>query len=181
MRNVAIKEYLLTYKTNPSNLILEALKANDSFPDKPFDLNVLTYNEIRQINRKLKAVKDLSDYISILSIAYRAEEFEVLDLPIINFFEIKKFINEKILSLLEKEAKILSNADGDADMWRMAGGDALKQYADILPLDRLAKLYGGYPLDYGEKKYVEIIYLLAMNAMHDKVDRKFYELKNPNN
>lgn len=178
MRNVPLSQYLKSHTTNPLNLVLNAIKAKDNFPDKPFDLNKLTYNHIRQINRKLRDLKEIKDFVSVISIAYQCEEFEVLELPITNFFEIKKFIQEKIISLLEKENKILSSADADAELWQMAGGDKLNQYADILPLDRLAKLYGGYPLKYGEKKYVEIIYLLSMNAMHDRVDKKFYELKN---
>lgn len=178
MTNIPLREYLKTHTVNPNNFILNAIKGKDNFPNKPFNLNELTYNEVRQINRRLRALRELEEFVKVISIAYRCEEFEVLDLPITNFFEIKKFIQEKIISLLEKESKILSGADADAEIWKMAGGDKLQQYGDVLPLDRLAKLYGGYPLDYGEKKYVEIIYLLSMNAMHDRVDKKFYELKN---
>lgn len=177
MKNISVREFLELQDQTEYLVVLNNLKPKDVFPEHTFNLNNLTYNEVRKINRLCRKVSDLKDHIDIIATAYQVEEFKVYDLPIINFFHIKKFIEEKILNLAKKESDILGNASGDADMWKMAGGDSLKQYADVLPLDRLAKMYGGYPLDYGEKKYVEIIYLLAMNSQQSKVESKFNELK----
>jgi hypothetical protein len=72
---------------------------------------------------------------------------------------------------------LLQTISEDIGIWEMAGGDSLNEFGDVLPLSQLAKIYGGYPFDYGEKKYIEIIYLLRMNNVQSKVEAEYQKLK----
>jgi hypothetical protein len=71
----------------------------------------------------------------------------------------------------------LQSVSADAGIWEAAGGNQLNEFSDVLPLSQLAKIYGGYPFDFGEKKYVEIIYLLRMNNLQNQIEAEFQKLK----
>jgi hypothetical protein len=80
--------------------------------------------------------------------------------------------------LHKKESDLLNSISADIGIWQQAGGDSLNEFSDVLPLSQLAKIYGGYPFDYGQKKYVEIVYLLRMNNVQSQVENEYQKLKN---
>lgn len=174
MRNISISEYLHNKDYVQYSFILDSLNPKDHLH---FDLNKLTYNDVIKCNRLLSNPKGINDVRDLFKIAYKITNDKFFSMPIINFFQTKKFLIEKFVYLRDNEAKLLSSSDADSLYFDAAGGKRLNDYGDVLPLDKLAKIYGGYPMDYGDKKYVEIIYLLKMNQVIYQVDKKIHELK----
>ena len=174
MRNISISEYLKRKDYLKYSFILDSLNSKDHLH---FDLNKLSYNDVIKCNRIIAKPKDINDVKNLFKIAYRIKDDRFFELPIINFFQSKKYLIEKFVYLRENEAKLLSSSEIDAMYFESAGGKRLNDFSDVLPLDRLAKIYGGSPLDYGDKKYVEVLYLLRMNKVLHEVDKRFSELK----
>ena len=174
MRNISIKEYVGNEDYLQYSTLLDSLNAKDYLH---FNLNRLTYNDVITCNRVLTNGKGLNDVKTLFKTAYKITDDKFYSLPIVNFFQSKKFLIEKFVSLRDNENKLLSSGGADSIYFDAAGGKRLNQYSDVLPLDKLSKIYGGYPMDYGLKKYVEVIYLLKMNQVIYQVDKKVNELK----
>ena len=174
MRNITIKEYLTDDSYAMYAGLLSSLNPKDHLY---FNLNKLTYNEVITCNRILSNTKSIDDVKKLFKTAYNITEDKFFSIPIVNFFQSKKFLIEKFVSLRDNENKLLSSTDEDSLYFDAAGGKRLNDFSDVLPLDKLSKIYGGYPMDYGDKKYVEIIYLLKMNQVLHQVDKRFNELK----
>ena len=141
------------------------------------DVNSLTYNDVIKCNRILSNVKSIDDVKTLFTTAYKITDKDFFSIPVVNFFQTKKFLIEKFISMRLDESKLLSSSDEDSMYFDASGGKALNDFSDVLPLDKLAKIYNVYPMKLGRKKYVEIIYLLKMNQVLGRVDKKFNELK----
>ena len=174
MRNITIKQYLQDESYIKYSTLLDSLNPKDHLH---FDLNKLTYNDVITCYRILTKPKGLDDVKKLFKTAYNIKDDKFYCIPIVNFFQSKKFLINKFVSLRENEAKLLSANEIDSMYFDTAGGKRLNDFSDVLPLDRLAKIYGGFPLDYGKKKYVEVLYLLRMNKVIHEVDKKINDLK----
>lgn len=142
------------------------------------DINNLTYNEVRNTFKRLSKAKEITDVFKVFETIFKISEDEFYALPLQNYFQIKKHLEEYFITLQNKEAQLLQTISEDIGIWQQAGGDDLNEFGDVLPLSQLAKIYGGYPFDYGERKYVEIIYLLRMNNVQNRVENEFQKIKN---
>lgn len=178
MKNITVKRFILL-KTQEYNF-LNHIKGKDNFPKQTFSLDELTYNEVRKVERLLDTMKSFDDLKEVFKTCYKCTDKSFLNLPIKNFFQIKNFIIEKFVNLAKQEVKLLASIDEDSELWKSIESGRLKPYGTVLPLDRLAKIYGGYPLYYGDKKYVEIIFLLKMNSTLNKVEKEFNQFKYKN-
>ena len=168
MINITLEKFnkLTDAKKIPYITLLESIKAKEVLP---FDIDSLTWDEVKGINKKLK--KD--EIFEALEVVFKIDN----QIDIVKYFQLKKFIIEKFIYLHKNEATLLSSADVNAGLWELAGGRKLDVFSDNLPLSQLAKIYGGYPFDYGKKPYIEIVYLLKMNKEQSEVDNAYQELK----
>lgn len=177
MKQITIKEYLelSEEKKVPYLALMQHLKPKEHYK---VNLDDLTYNEVKGLFNKLRTAKDEMDIKSIFISAFKITENDFLSLTIQKFFQIKKYLSEYFVFLHKRESELLQSVNADIGLWEMAGGKTLEEFSDVLPLSQLAKIYGGYPFDWGEKKYIEIIYLLRMNNKQTQVENEFNRLKN---
>lgn len=134
----------------------------------------LSYNEVKIVFKEL--TKENPNIESIFTTTLKISKEEFLKLSIQNYFQIKKYIETFFVSLKQNEITLLQSVNADGAMWEMAGGNELNEFADVLPLSQLAKIYGGYPFEYGNKNYIEIIYLLRMNNKQGQVEQEYQKL-----
>lgn len=176
MKQINVKEYiqLTPDKQLPYIALFSSLKEKGSLTIK---INELSYNEVRILFKKLSTSKEVEDIKDIFVSALKIDELQFYELPLQKFFEIKKYISNYFVNLQKKEVQLLQSVNENTGVWDMAGGERLNEFSDILPLSQLAKIYGGYPFDYGTKKYVEIIYLLRMNNIQGQVESEYQKLK----
>ena len=174
MKQINVKEFLELpiSKQIEYTLLLDAQKPKELIKVK---IEQLSYNDVKQCFKELK--KTNSNIEFIFTNALKISKDDYLNLPIQNYFVIKKYIEKYFISLYENEIKLLQSIDADAGLWEVAGGNELNEFSDVLPLSQLAKIYGGYPFDLGEKNYIEIIYLLRMNNKQAKVENEYQILK----
>lgn len=176
MKQINIKQYISLSDSEklPYVALLTALKPKEWLK---IDINNLTYNEVKNLYKRLSKAESEEDVKEIFIRAFKITEPEFYALPITKYFQLKKHISDYFVTLQDKEQKLLSSVSADAGLWEAAGGNQLNEFGDIIPLSQLAKIYGGYPFDYGEKKYVEIIYLLRMNNLQSQIEAEFQKLK----
>jgi hypothetical protein len=176
MKQLTVSQYLKLNDTERLNydVLLPALKAKEWFK---IEINTLTYNEVKSIYKLLSKAKDIKDVYKAFEYAFKIREDQFYDLPITKYFQLKKYLSDYFVILHKKESDLLNSVSADIGVWQQAGGDSLNEFSDVLPLSQLAKIYGGYPFDYGEKKYIEIIYLLRMNNVQSQVENEYQKLK----
>lgn len=176
MKQLTVSQYLKLNDIERLNydVLLPALKAKEWFK---IEINTLTYNEVKSIYKLLSKTKDIKDVYKAFEYAFKIREDQFYDLPITKYFQLKKYLSDYFVILHKKESDLLNSVSADIGVWQQAGGDSLNEFSDVLPLSQLAKIYGGYPFDYGEKKYVEIIYLLRMNNVQTQVENEYQKLK----
>lgn len=175
MKQITVAQYL---KLTPDqrlqyDVLLPSLKAKEWLK---IDINSLTYNEVKSIFKLIQNSNDFKDVAKVFDYALKMDAKEFESLPITKFFQIKKYIADYFVNLLKRESDLLNSISADIGVWEMAGGERLNEFSDVLPLSQLAKIYGGYPFDYGTKKYVEIIYLLRMNKVQGEVENEYQKL-----
>lgn len=140
-------------------------------------INELSYNDVRNLFKRLSTATEVEDVEWIFITSTKITKTEFYSLPLQKYFQFKKYLSNYFINLQKKEVKLLQSINEDAGIWDMAGGERLNEFADVLPLSQLAKIYGGYPFDYGTKKYVEIIYLLRMNNVQGQVEAEYQKIK----
>jgi ubiquitin len=173
MKQINVSEFL---KLNIAEQIaytsvLEHLKSKELLSVK---ISELTYNEVKQIFKQLSKPNCDIEFVFTTALKIIKEDFFML--PIQNYFQIKKYIETFFVSLKQNEITLLQSIDANIGLWEIAGGNELNEFADVLPLSQLAKIYGGYPFEYGEKNYIEIIYLLRMNNKQSQVENEYQKL-----
>ena len=173
MKQINVKEFLklpiseqIAYTS-----VLENIKPKELLSVK---ISELSYNDVKQIFKQLSKLN--CDIEFVFSTALKISKEDFLLLPIQNYFQIKKYIETFFVSLKQNEITLLQSVDANVGMWEMAGGNELNEFSDVLPLSQLAKIYGGYPFKYGEKNYIEIIYLLRMNNKQSQVENEYQKL-----
>lgn len=173
MKQINVKEFLtlsiseqIEYTT-----ILNLVKPKELIKVK---ISELTYNEVKQIFKEFK--KDVPNIEMIFTTSLKISKEDFFKLPIQNYFQIKKYIENFFISLKKNEITLLQSVSADVGLWEAAGGSELNEFDDVLPLSQLAKIYGGYPFDFGEKNYIEIIYLLRMNNKQSQIENEYQKL-----
>lgn len=134
----------------------------------------LTYNEVKMCFKEFQKDSPNIEFIFTTSLKISKDDF--FSLSIQNYFQIKKYIETFFVNLKHNEITLLQSVNADVGMWELAGGNDLNEFADILPLSQLAKIYGGYPFEYAEKNYIEIIYLLRMNNKQGQIENEYQKL-----
>ena len=174
MKQITVKEFLKSSLSEQIKYtsVLEHVKAKELIS---VDLNSLSYNDVKIIFKELKKANCDIEHVFTKALNISKDDFFML--PIQNFFIIKKYIEGFFVNLFENEVKLLQSVDADNGLFELAGGNELNPFSDVLPLSQLCKIYGGYPFEMGEKAYQEIIYLLRMNNIQNRVDRDYQKLK----
>ena len=173
MKQVSVAQFLRLpiSKQIEYTTILQHVKGKPIYSVK---IAELSYNDVKIVFKEL--TKENPNIESIFTTTLKISKDEFLKLSIQNYFQIKKYIETFFVSLKQNEITLLQSVNADGAMWEMAGGNELNEFADVLPLSQLAKIYGGYPFEYGDKSYVEIIYLLRMNNKQGQVEQEYQKL-----
>lgn len=177
MKQITVAEYLKLpdAKRLEYDVLLISLKPKEWLK---IEINRLTYNEVKSVFKILQKAAEIKDVQNVFEYAFKIDADEFYNLPITKYFQLKKYISEYFVNLHKKENDLLNSISADIGIWEQAGGGSLNEFSDVLPLSQLAKIYGGYPFDYGQKKYVEIIYLLRMNNVQSQVENEYQKIKN---
>ena len=116
MKQITVKDYisLSDDKKLPYVALLISVKAKDWFK---VDINNLTYNQVRNLFKKLSKSESEEDIKEIFILAFGIDEEKFYSLPIQKYFQLKKYISDYFVFLQDKEQKLLQSVSADAGIW----------------------------------------------------------------
>lgn len=176
MRNIKLSEYIKLKDHSEFNF-LDALKPKNNFNGNALDISTLTYSEVKSVMKTLRTLKGIEDVFDVFVLCFKCDLETFYNSKIIEFVQAKKHLLKTFKELNETEAKLLQSVGVDAMLWQSAGGDKLNAFSDVLSLMQLGEIYSIYPLDLGEKMYLEILTLLKVHKIKSEVDASYQNLK----
>lgn len=179
LKNISIKEYSKKQSVVNYDSLLTAMYGENNFKGKKFDLNKLSYHEVRRIEKLLKTGETFNDLCVIFKIAFGCTETDFWDSGIFEFYLARNYLQKEIESIMLQEKSLLTSDGVNLSAWETAGGKSLEPFGDLLPLIKLGKIYSIYPFEIGHKPYNEIMALLVAHKRSDLVDAKYNELTRP--
>ena len=177
MKNISIKEYSQSQDIRYVSL-LKSMKPNDTFAGSKANIGRLPYLEVVNWYSKITKIKTFEDVCSLFCFVFNIEPEAFWGESVVNYFSSLNFIEQDFLNRQEKESKILKGASVDKLKWEAAGGNSLKMFSPVSPLDELAQRYGGDPFDWGKNPYNDVIYLVTMITRKSIVSRNYQKLMN---
>lgn len=172
-----IQEYQTGKQFADLYFILDLLP-KETFLDKKVNINELTYSEVKSVIRYLSKISGLSLIKSIklgkdvFETCYKVDSLAFDNALITDYIQALKYLDVFFKSIIEKEQKLLSSYSEDTVKWMNAGGDRLDKHSELLPLVQLGKIFGQYPFELGDKRYVEILKLTRIEMDLRQVENK---------
>lgn len=177
MTNITVKEYFSLEDSSKYNFLEHSLPSS-KFGAFDFDINKLSYKKVKGVMRTLRGFESVKDVKDIFETCYDITENEFFNSKIVDYFPAKNYIVKEFANMLEREHKLLSSLSGDALIWEAAGGKRLNRFSDILPINQLGKIYGIYPFELQDYKYIDILTLLTIEKEQTEIEKRFNEIKN---
>ena len=156
---------------------LNSLEPNMMFNGHTFNINDLTWEEVKGVFKTLAKFSDWKHAFDIYETCYKISEDVFWSANIIDYFASKQYLVQTFKKLKDNESRLLRSQDVDEVLWNEAGGQRLDPFSDTLPLMQLGEIYGLYPLDLKTRPYNEIMFLLVAHKNKSEVNSKFDELK----
>jgi len=177
LNNITLQEFIDSNDFYKYDSVLQHQKGKNIFLGKECNILSKPYTDIKYCISLLRSLKSFDDVIEVISILTEKSKEEVLKSDIVEYYSFRNYIINTFKQIQDNESKLAKSTNTDAGKWIMAGGDKLKPYDDVLPLDQLAERYGGYPFDFGRKPYSEIFYLMAMTKTLNEVNINYSKQK----
>lgn len=177
LKNITVKQYSQKPDIRYSAL-LSSMKPKNLFAGKVSNVGELPYLDVINWYTKIGNIKDFNGMVELFCFVFNIEEQEFWSENLVNYFAAKNFIEQKFKTQQEAEAKLLKGSGVDKLKWKAAGGESLKMFSPVSPLDDLAQRYGGDPFEYGRKPYNRIMYLLTMITRKNTVSRNYQKQMN---
>lgn len=177
MKNITIKQYATLADTTKYDAILKHLKPKNYFCKNKAKIGDNTYSEVMHCYKLIKKIDNWEKMFELYEICYKVSETDFWNETIVNFWHSLNYLIETFKAMQQKENELLSGSNVNHSLWERAGGNTLKTFSVISPLDDLGQRYGMYPFDLMEKKYNQILILLSLTKRKDAVLAKYSELK----
>lgn len=178
MINYKLREYIekgLDYR------ILNDVQGVNKYNGKEFISNDMSFKDVKFV---MKALANVSTWESIMVVFGRC--FNVTDNlerwfykgNVVEFYEARNSIIKEFNKLIKQEQQLLKSIETvDTILWKQAGGDRLNRFGAVIPLNQLGKLYGIFPFELQEQKYMDILILLTLEKETAQVESKYNKLK----
>lgn len=154
------------------------MKPKETFQGSNVDINQLTYSEVKSVIRyldrisKLNILKSIDLGKDVIETCFKVDSLAFNSALITDYISTMKYLELFFIDIQKKESALLSSFNADTVKWLNAGGDKLDVHSDVLPLVQLGKIYGQYPYELQQRKYVEILKLLKIEIDLRNVDIK---------
>lgn len=180
MNKLTVREYFALNLADQYayDSIYSALKLKDTFAGKEQRLNDLTYNEMKTLFSLIKnySIKETVTKVYCIFFDITEEVFFKQDAG--EFYAVAKFVRSAIESVMIREEKLLKREPSkNSEKWKVAAGESLTPYKNLLPLIKIGKEFGLFPHDLGIKKYNEILTILAAMTQTEEAELRFNQMK----
>ncbi len=182
IEDITIKEYLSLVDSSQYDIFIDTLDAVNRFASKCAMFSHLTYDQVEVMKQVFDApnVNDLKD-VFCLCYNLRGDMTQSADdqfysTSVFDLFRAKRYMQEYITSLVEREAKVFSGTPSDASI-QVNEAKRLAPFNHSLSKIRLAEQFGVAPQKVGKWNYNYVFALLATNKIYNDIQREKAEIK----
>jgi len=182
IKNISIGEYLTLEDSTVYDIFIDTLNPKNFFCGRVANYNRLTFDEVQVIrsilnNPNSQDIKDLFCMLYNIRGSYeQSEDKEFLSQSVFELFAAKKYLDEYILMIGNRESKHLSGTpDVKAEM--VNAGKRLAPFNHQLTKMRLGKEYSVDPDIIGGWKYSKVFSILVAEKAQADVMKDYNEIK----
>lgn len=172
LKNITVKEYLTSEDFLKYDEVLKHQKGKS-------DINILQkpYTDVKYCLSLLSKLSSFDNIAEVFEVLFDIPKDKLMAMGVLEYYNLRNYLISTFKTIIDNEKKVSQGGNTDEGKWFMAGGDRLKPYNDILPLDQLAQRYGGSPFDWGRKPYSEVFYLIVMTKTANEVSYNYTTMK----
>lgn len=172
MKKINVQQYIQLTDRTEYDLLLSHL-----LPDNVYNINIsdISYTNVKYCIDLMRELDNWNKVKELFELCFNETDFYNLD--IVKYFTAKNYLIQHFKIIVDNENKMSKGGNIDLGKWQMAGGDRLKPFNNVLPLDALSQRYGGSPFDWGRKPYGEVFYLIAMTKTSNEVNENYNKQK----
>ncbi len=180
--DITILEYLYLKDSSKYDIFIDTLDAVNSFAGKVCLVKKLTYDEI-EVMKQVFTNPNVNDLKDIFCLCYnlrgdmnQSADQQFYSTSVFELFRAKRFLQEFITKLIEREVNTFSGTPDDKSVMVNAA-ERLRPFNHTLSKIRLAEQFGITPSEVGRWKYSYVFSLQASNKMYSDVQRDKAEIK----
>lgn len=180
--DITILEYLYLKDSSKYDIFIDTLDAVNSFAGKMCLVKKLTYDEI-EVLKQVFTSPNIHDLKDIFCLCYdlrgdmnQSEDEQFYSTSIFDLFRAKRFLQEFITAIIEREIKTFSGTPDDKSI-AVNAAERLMPFNHQLAKMRLAEQFGVTPREVGKWRYSHVFSLQASNRIYSDIQREKAELK----
>jgi len=172
LKKINVHQYIQLTDHTEYDLLLSHL-----LPNNVYNVNIsdISYTNVKYCIDLMRELDNWNKVKELFEFCFNETDFYNLD--IVKYFTAKNYLIQHFKIIVDNENKMSKGGNIDLGKWQMAGGDRLKPFNNVLPLDALSQRYGGSPFDWGRKPYGEVFYLIAMTKTSNEVNENYNKQK----
>jgi len=173
LKNITVAEYLVSKDFLKYDEVLR-FEAGQNFGH---NISSNSYTNVKYCLSLLQKVSSFDTIIEVFEILFGIKEEELMQMRILDYYRLRNHLINTMKLIQDNENKLAQSGKIDIGKWKMAGGDRLKPFDDLMPLDQLGERYGIYPYDIGRKPYSEVFMLMAGVKTLNEVNYNYTTMK----
>ena len=161
LKNITIGKYLslpeqLKFRYD---LVYDYIKPLNSFNGKECNLLNLTFDEVSVV-KKILANPKQETIKKLFEICYSEES--LLKCSIFDYFQAKKYIDEEVIRMVEREKKLLKRLPNKKG--KKVNTEDLNKFGSLNTKIEIGQMFGVNPYDVGNWKYNDVLHIQAYNT-----------------
>ena len=179
--NITVKEYLQLVDTSDYDIFIDTLEPINSFNGHTTNVHALSFDNVKIVkdiflSPSIDNIKDMFiDLFKLGSYEVSAEN-EYYNTSIFDLFKAKKFIQDWIVSVIERENKVLAGIP-DEKLIMLNAGERLKAVSHLLTKMKLAEQLNMTPSEIGHTKYMIVFSWMYANKQNNDIQMEYSKLK----
>ena len=182
IEDITIKEYLELTESSQYDIFIDTLDAVNCFAGKHCLVSRLSFDEI-EVMKQVFTSPNINDLKDIFCLCYdlrgdmslSADE-QFYSASVFDLFRAKRFLQEFITTLIEREVKVFTGVPDDKSI-AVNAAERLRPFNHQLSKIRLGEQFGFSPDDIGRWKYSRVFSIQASNKIYNDIQREKAEIK----
>ena len=180
--NISIYDYFNLEDASSYDVFINTLKPVNSFNGRKCKVGNLTFDQIEVIKKIFSSptIADIKDMFQtcfdIRGSFEESADYEFYNTSIFELFRAKRFLQDHIVTLIEREKNQLSGATDDK-MLMINAGERLRPFNHQLTKMRIAEQFSRTPKEIGNWKYREVFSILVANKVNAEITKEYQEIK----
>lgn len=166
VRDITVRQYLELDYTFNYDTAFELIEPKNWFKGRFCRWEKLTFDQMTVV-KSIMIKPRIEDFPLLYRVCYHDGDF--LSGSVIEFFQSKKWLDNKVIEALSLEQKLLDSAPDPKLI--AAGVDRLKKYGELNTKIDLAAQFGTTPEEVGRWKYTDVLLVKARNKDMSEIQK----------